>query len=128
MHEILAPILWVVEHDAIEPNSFGAATDSGKNGLLADTLDAEYIEHDAFTLYGLVMQNAKSFFAPGPSERKGSPGTQSDSPMLLRSRRIFDQYLVKVDPDLARHLTKIDIVPQIFLMCERAVHRPFVQC
>lgn len=114
MHEILAPVLWVVERDAVDPASIDTA-EAGDRKLL-DMLDAEHIEHDAFTLFGLIMQNAKPFYATGESEKRGGSGAQSDTPMLLRSRRIFEQYLPRVDPELGQHLTNIEIIPQIFLV------------
>jgi TBC1 domain family member 5 len=108
MHEVLAPILWVVERDAIEASSEDAAT---ADQALTDMLDANYIEHDTFTLYSLVMSTAKSFYAPT------EPGSASkETPMLQRSSRIFDRYLPKADPDLSAHLVKLEIVPQIFLL------------
>lgn len=105
MHEILAPLLWVVERDAIE--SIGPNLDH----TLADMLDSTYIEHDTHTLFALIMQTAKSYYAPA---ELGS--AQQDTPMLLRSSKIFDTYLPKADPELHAYLTKLEIVPQIFLL------------
>jgi TBC1 domain family protein 5 len=106
MHEILAPLLWVVERDAIELRS--TTTDQ----LLADMLDSRHIEHDSYTLFSIIMQTAQSFYAPAES---GS--TTKETPMLERSSRIFEQYLPKADPELYAHLVKLEIVPQIFLLC-----------
>lgn len=106
MHEVLAPLLWVVERDAVD-----ASANSGVDSTLADMLDSVYIEHDTHTLFALIMQTAKSFFAPADPE-----STSKESPMLARSSRIFDTYLPKADPELHAHLTKLDIVPQIFLL------------
>jgi TBC1 domain family protein 5 len=106
MHEVLAPLLWVVERDAVDID-----TESTVDQTLADMLDSTYIEHDTHTLFALIMQTAKSFFAPA------EPGsTTKETPMLARSSRIFDIYLPKVDPELHAHLIKLDIVPQIFLL------------
>ncbi|KAF1919142.1 rab-GTPase-TBC domain-containing protein [Ampelomyces quisqualis] len=108
MHEILAPLLWVVERDAIE------STGSSKrysDQLLTDILDSSYIEHDSHTLFSIIMQTAQSFYAPAET---GS--TAKDTPMLSRSSRIFDKYLPKADPALYAHLVKLEIVPQIFLL------------
>lgn len=113
MHEVLAPILWVVERDAIDSQSVERGNSNGTSGsLLRDMFDERFIEHDTFTLFGLVMRNAKFFYAPGDADS----GTQNDSPMLIRSKRIFEELLPRADPTLAAHLKKIDIVPQIFLM------------
>lgn len=119
MHEVLAPILWVVERDAVDSKSVQKERSIGTPGeLVQDMFDDRFIEHDASTLFGLVMQNAKSYYAPADGLRNPSQpaSSQNDSPMLVRSKRIFEEYLPKADPGLASHLVKIDIVPQIFLM------------
>ncbi|OAL52858.1 RabGAP/TBC [Pyrenochaeta sp. DS3sAY3a] len=108
MHEILAPLLWVVERDAIEIQ--GASTGT-KDQVLGDILNSAYIEHDTHTMFAIIMQTAKSFYAPAET---GS--TTKDTPMLARSSRIFEKYLPKADPELFAHLTKLEIVPQIFLL------------
>jgi TBC1 domain family protein 5 len=108
MHEILAPLLWVVERDAIEVTGQGTGT---VDHNLADMLDSGYIEHDTHMLFSIIMQTAKSFYAPAET---GS--TTNDTPMLARSARIFESYLPKADPELHDHLLKLEIVPQIFLL------------
>ena len=124
MHELLAPILWVVEQDAIDygndcDQNSGADTDS----LLKQTLDPAYIEHDAFTLLSLIMRPAKSFYELGePDRRSSTPSTgtgtpqHGTSPIVERSKRIHEVFLARLDPGLAKHLTDIEVLPQIFLM------------
>ncbi|KAF9690980.1 hypothetical protein EKO04_011128 [Ascochyta lentis] len=106
MHEVLAPLLWVVERDAVDMGAKGSVDQT-----LAEMLDSTYIEHDTHTLFALIMQTAKSFFAPADPT-----SSSKETPMLARSSRIFDVYLPKADPELHAHLTKLDIVPQIFLL------------
>lgn len=125
MHEILAPILWVVEQDAIDyGNSVEQhITDADGDALLKQTLDPAYIEHDAFTVLSLIMRTAKSFYELGEPDKRSStpssgtgtpqPGT---SPIVERSKRIHEVYLARLDPALAKHLTDIEVLPQIFLM------------
>jgi TBC1 domain family protein 5 len=108
MHEILAPLLWVVERDAINTTT----SDKGSSDpLLMDMLDSQYIEHDSHTLFSLIMQTAQSFYAPAET---GS--TTKETSMLARSSRIYENLLPKVDPELSAHLVKLEIVPQIFLL------------
>jgi TBC1 domain family protein 5 len=118
MHEVLAPILWVVERDAIDPGSIERGRNTGSESrLLHEICDNRFVEHDTFTLFQLVMKNAKFFYAPAEGGSGSSQSVpQNDTPMLIRSRRIFEQYLPMADPTLAAHLKKMDIVPQIFLM------------
>lgn len=106
MHEVLAPLLWVVERDAVDVNAKGSVDQT-----LVNILDSSYIEHDTHTLFAIIMQTAKYFFAPADAN-----STSMETPMLGRSSRIFDTYLPKADPELHAHLTKLDIVPQIFLL------------
>lgn len=104
MHELLAPILWVVECDAVKsmpPDSIEA-----EDALMLNVLDRRFVEHDAFTLFCAVMQTAKSFYEIGDSA----------SSIVDRSRRILDDDLGEVDPELAKHLQSIEILPQIFLL------------
>ncbi|KAF7510596.1 hypothetical protein GJ744_006208 [Endocarpon pusillum] len=104
MHELLAPILWVVHCDAIEASTI--PNSEAEDDLMLEVLDERFIEHDAFTLFCAVMQTAKSFYEIG----------DSTSPIVDRSRRIHDEYLGEVDPELANHLQVIQILPQIFLL------------
>lgn len=121
MHELLAPIVWVIERDALDSKRWERTDMGGFNDdkLLFEMLDQRYIEHDAFTLFGLVMQNAKSFYEPGsaPSERDSAQSLQeNEAPILIRIKRIDSRYLPNLDPELSDHLTKLDVVPQVFLM------------
>lgn len=125
MHELLAPVLWVVEKDAIEPRSLKKhrGSDGSDDGLLRDILDANFIEHDVFTLFSLIMQTARTFYELGDrdqgantSSSSSSSTPQKESPIIERSKRIHHDYLAKVDPELAERLTAMEILPQIFLM------------
>ena len=122
MHELLAPLLWVLEEDAIDyGNSGDQSSGSEADQLLKQMLDPAYIEHDAFTLLSLVMRSAKSFYELGEPDRKSSipsngTGQNGESPIVERSKRIHEVYLARFDPGLAKHLTDIEILPQIFLM------------
>jgi TBC1 domain family protein 5 len=113
MHELLAPVLWVVERDAIAPDDAGPT--------LHQALDARYVEHDTFTLFAEIMKSAKSFYDPAGVGTQnpatdGQRRVQTESAMLVRSRRIFSSLLPQYDPGLAAHLEELDISPQLFLM------------
>jgi TBC1 domain family member 5 len=124
MHEILAPILWVLEQDAIDFGNNGDPSPAPQSdSLMKQILDRACIEHDAFTLLSLIMRSAKSFYELGePDRRSSNPSTGSNtpqhgaSPIVERSKRIHEVYLARLDPELAKHLTDIEVLPQIFLM------------
>lgn len=126
MHEILAPVLWVVEKDALSEGSDASRSESS-DILMKEVLNAEYIEHDSFTLFSLVIRTAKSFYELGEPERSpslSSPSPQIASPIEQRSKRIHEVMLACLDPELATHLTQIEILPQIFLMYVLKGHKP----
>lgn len=119
MHEVLAPILWVLSEDGIALDGECHVDDV----VMFETLDASYIEHDAFTLFALLMQPAKSFYELGEPDAKPDITStalgqtqMSISPIVDRSKRIHEEYLARLDPELALHLTAIEVLPQIFLM------------
>ena len=117
MHEILAPIVWVISRDAIDlqKNEEGSDT-SGDDHLILALLSQKYVEHDAFTIFGIVMQTAKSFYEAAGSISQPGTSSSGSSAIVERSQKIHEQYLQRVDPELAAHLTAIDILPQIFVM------------
>lgn len=114
MHELLAPVLWIVEHDAIDKKSIDvSASHNRTDDLMLQVLDMEYTEHDAFTIFCAIMQTGKLFYE---QEAKKVPGVQSDiSPIVARSQHIHQVVLRAVDPELADHLQVTEILPQIFL-------------
>ena len=109
MHELLAPILWVIHQDAIDLAGV-PAFDKKTEGtdLMIEVLDGKFVEHDAFTLFCAVMQTAKGFYEVGEN--------RDSSPIIARSMRIHDEILNAIDPELALHLHVVGILPQIYSM------------
>lgn len=116
MHELLAPILYVVEHDAVD----AAAADILKSDkLMSQVLDHCFVEHDAFALFSRLMDRAASFYEVKDTAGSNlSPDNQSSGSSVIveKSRFIHEVCLNKVDPELSRHLINIDVLPQIFIM------------
>ena len=115
MHEVLAPIVWVVSRDAIDPASLSNYRPD-VDDLMVSNLDYNYIEHDAFTLFGAIMQTVKTSYEMGSTHEPTTSGLLNNSPIVERSKRIHEKYLHHTDPELAEHLTAIEILPQIFLI------------
>lgn len=113
MHELLAPVLWVVAHDAIDKASLFENQQSKDDEVLFQVLDANYIEHDSFTLFCAIMQTAKQFYEHNGLKNFGD--SKEPSPIIVHSQRIHQEVLRNVDADLADHLHAIEILPQIFL-------------
>ncbi|KAI1393709.1 RabGAP/TBC [Hypoxylon trugodes] len=118
MHELLAPVVYVVEQDAIDPGH--VSSDTPADPVMADMLNASFIEHDAFILFSKVMDHAKSFYevvetaANTPLTTFGQPSPISS--IVERSQYIHEVCLFKVDPELSTHLKNIEILPQVFLI------------
>lgn len=119
MHELLAPILWVVEQDAIDPSSSNIKDMTGSSSMVGQIFDAKFIAHDSFTLFSTVMRHAKESYQPSDGRiapSRSGISAREQSAIAPRSQHIMDSMLVNYDPDLAAHLKSIDIVPQVFLM------------
>ncbi|OTB08631.1 hypothetical protein M426DRAFT_316640 [Hypoxylon sp. CI-4A] len=118
MHELLAPIVYVVDQDAIDPA--GAAPDASADLRMVEMLDASFIEHDAFALFSKVMDNAKSFYEVNETAANASLAPfghhSSTSSIVEKSQYIHEVCLFKVDPQLSTHLKNIEILPQVFLI------------
>ncbi|KAL8903766.1 MAG: hypothetical protein Q9207_003726 [Kuettlingeria erythrocarpa] len=118
MHEVLAPLLWVISRDAIEPEGPTKSDndESPESKLISECLNPRFVEEDTFTLFGIIMQTVKSFYETGTATQTTPSPTASNSPIVERSRRVHEVYLRQADPDLADHLSAIGILPQIFLI------------
>ncbi|RFU79936.1 hypothetical protein TARUN_2280 [Trichoderma arundinaceum] len=125
MHELLAPILHVVEQDALDRASISADDDENDlEELMLTTIDSSYVEHDAFVLFSQLMENAQSFYevtdVPTPNQSVDGPSQprfpEQSSAIVERSKFIHEVCLQKIDPELAAHLTSVEVLPQIFLI------------
>ncbi|KAK3401238.1 RabGAP/TBC [Sordaria brevicollis] len=111
MHELLAPIVHVLTQDALDHKTVAAADEKeGVDTLMLDMLDSAYVEHDAYTIFSMLMSRASAFYEVG-SDKTGEQNT-----IVEKSRHIHDELLMQVDPELASHLKEIEILPQIFLI------------
>lgn len=114
MHELLAPILWVVDRDAIDPKSREQIIPTGEleNSML-QLLDSEFIEHDAFNLFCSVMQSTRIYYEH--NTHRSMNGQADALPIVLQCEHIHNDLLVATDLELADHLQALEILPQIFL-------------
>ncbi|KAI1096319.1 RabGAP/TBC [Rostrohypoxylon terebratum] len=118
MHELLAPIVYVLEQDSVDPASL--ASDSSADPRMLEMLDASFIEHDAFTIFSRVMDRARLFYEV--AESPANPPLTSiiqpspTSSIVEKSQYIHEVCLYKVDPELSTHLKNIEILPQVFLI------------
>lgn len=120
MHELLAPIVYVLDQDAIDP--VDAASKASADLAMVEMLDATFIEHDAFALFSKLMDHAKVFYEVGEpaskdsSSRSGLGQQPPTSTIVEKSQYIHEVCLRQVDPELSDHLKNIEVLPQVFLM------------
>ncbi|KAL4780775.1 rab-GTPase-TBC domain-containing protein [Aspergillus varians] len=114
MHELLAPILWVIDRDAIEPESLVEFMSTGQDDdLMLQLLNPEYIEHDAFSLFCSVMQSTRVYYEH--NTHRSANGQADAIPIVLQCERIHNDLLMATDLELADYLQALDVLPQIFL-------------
>ncbi|KIW96515.1 uncharacterized protein Z519_03584 [Cladophialophora bantiana CBS 173.52] len=107
MHELLAPIVWVVQQDAVDLTSVSEADKKAEGvDFMTEVLDGKFVEHDSFNLFCALMQTAKAFYEVGEN--------YDSSSIVARSKRIHDDFLNAIDPELALHLHVLGILPQIY--------------
>lgn len=116
-HEIAAVALWVVYEDRLDPNGREGGERRRDEEDMRETLDAEYINHDAYALFNAVMASAKAWYELG-----GAGGSSSseqmvgNSPIVQKSKYIHETLLMVTDPELSTHLKDLDVLPQVFMM------------
>lgn len=111
MHELLAPIVYVVAQDAIDRNAI--AVGDAVDPAMVDILDSCFVEHDAYALFSKVMGRASTFYEVGSGP--GSTASERNT-IVEKSKHIHEVALMKIDRELATHLQNIEVLPQIFLM------------
>ncbi|KAH8692892.1 putative TBC domain protein [Talaromyces proteolyticus] len=113
MHELLAPVLWVVERDAVKLELPVTTHIDGDDDSMLHMLDAKYIEHDSFSIFCSIMQTARSFYEH--TEEKMVNGHAEITPIVRLCEHIHNELLMIADNELGSHLNSIEILPQIFL-------------
>ncbi|PYH40949.1 GTPase-activating protein GYP6 [Aspergillus saccharolyticus JOP 1030-1] len=114
MHEVLAPLLWVVDRDAIETHPLKESGEAeASDDAMLQLLDASYVEHDSFALFCSVMQNVRVYYEH--NRTRSSNGQMDVIPIVHQCERLHNELLVTADLELADHLQTLEILPQIFL-------------
>ena len=123
MHEVLAPVLWVVYQDSVDVKTVSdSKRDEEGIDFMLEVLDSRHVEADstflmrtsegivltmiAFNLFCAMMQTCKTFYETGEG--------RDSSAIVTQSEHIHKELLGAVDPDLSIHLEVVGVVPQIF--------------
>ncbi|CAD7084937.1 unnamed protein product [Hermetia illucens] len=126
MHEILAPILFVMHSDHQALQHVQEVT-KDIDPILADVLDPQYLESDCYCIFSRVMSKIESYYRivnMVPNSQGYFP-TQSELPspdtplppeneVIGQLNFIRDKILAKTDLHLHNHLLKLDIPLHIF--------------
>ncbi|RUP47794.1 rab-GTPase-TBC domain-containing protein, partial [Jimgerdemannia flammicorona] len=125
MHELLAPVLLVVDQDSVELVE-GATDLDPTTDVLLQTLDRAHVEHDAFSLFTQVMKSAKTWYEfndevfNSSRQRKQARvyvlfyAAAKLNPVVMECHRIHHEFLRTVDPQLYGHLERLGIEPQLY--------------
>ena len=120
MHELLAPLLYAVDFDSLDPtppSPFNPSSDQA-----AELCDREWIAADAHALFEAIMSNIGSWYEwQEPPMPLPSAGGQIDlkpyvAPIVSTCREVYDQCLKSCDPALWSALLRSQIEPQIYGM------------
>ncbi|XP_017040027.1 TBC1 domain family member 5 [Drosophila ficusphila] len=126
MHEILAPIIFVVYSDHQSLLHFSELAKTDINPTLLDVLDPAYLEADTYSLFSRLMASVESYYrvsnlvsTPGGhiEQRAESPGdneTPSEAEVISQLNFIRDKILAKQDQHLHHYLQKMEIPLHIF--------------
>ncbi|ODQ50794.1 RabGAP/TBC [Saitoella complicata NRRL Y-17804] len=102
MHELLAPILFAVQGDALPPPSSTPDQD-----VLHHTCSETHVEADTYILFSKLMEHTKSFYLTTSTP-------ENPAPIIATTNNIQNKLLPILDPDLHHHLTSLQIEPQIW--------------
>lgn len=126
MHEILAPIIFVIHSDH---QSYLFAQENGLNEIeIKELMDSTYLEHDSFNLFSHIMERIESWYDtnsirdtnPNKNEYVNVEPFSDDldfacfSKIGIKLRMITEQILRRHDGKLYQHLKELKIAPQIY--------------
>ncbi|XP_016950348.1 TBC1 domain family member 5 [Drosophila biarmipes] len=126
MHEILAPIIFVVYSDHQSLLHFSELAKTDINPTLLDVLDPAYLEADTYSLFSRLMASVESYYrvsnlvsTPGGhieqrAESPGDNGTPTEAEVIGQLNFIRDKILAKQDQHLHHYLQKMEIPLHIF--------------
>ncbi|XP_016971318.2 TBC1 domain family member 5 [Drosophila rhopaloa] len=126
MHEILAPIIFVVYSDHQSLLHFSELAKTDINPTLLDVLDPAFLEADTYSLFSRLMASVESYYrvsnlvsTPGGhiEQRAETPGDNeapTEAEVISQLNFIRDKILAKQDQHLHHYLQKMEIPLHIF--------------
>lgn len=118
MHELLAPLLYAIDFDSLDPASASSSLDPE----LVELCDPTWIAADAHALFSIVMGHVGTWYewqeppaAPVPADGQVEI-KPFIAPIVTICNTIHGEYLQKSDPALWAKLKESQIEPQIYGM------------
>ncbi|KAH9493756.1 TBC1 domain family member 5 isoform X2 [Dermatophagoides farinae] len=124
MHEILAPIIFVIHSDH---QSFLFAQENGLDEEeIKELMDSKYLEHDSYFLFAYIMERIESWYDNNSiktirkNEYVNMEPFSNDvdfncySKIGIKLKMITEQILRRHDEKLFTHLKELKIAPQIY--------------
>jgi len=117
MHEILAPLLFVLHCDHQALLHVLEQSSSDISVLIKKILDPVYLEADVYSLFNIIMEIMKDYYNINDyimsvfehSEPVKVASSASESEVVRKLSKIRDKMLTKHDPELYGHLLDLDI-------------------
>jgi hypothetical protein len=120
MHELLAPILFLFEQQALTADAAAAvdaATAAAACPSYAPLLDAEHVEADAFAAFHGLMSLVQDWFVQPPRRAPGAPpAPESRNHVVDKCEAIQGRLLRQKDAELAAHLDALRVLPQLYML------------
>lgn len=107
MHEVLAPIYFILHQDALDLSD-------GSSPVMS-LWDKQFLEHDAYALFSMLMIHLTDSFAPPQRPAKGA-GPPKPSGVVQRCERLQNELLRDKDYQLYIHLQSCQVQPQLYAM------------
>ncbi|XP_022221878.2 TBC1 domain family member 5 [Drosophila obscura] len=126
MHEILAPIIFVIYSDHQSLLHFSEIAKTDINETLLNVLDPAYLEADTYSIFSRLMASVESYYrvsnlvsTPGGhieqlNEASSDTEQQTEVEVISQLNRIRDKILAKQDQHLHHYLLKMEIPLHIF--------------
>ena len=119
MHEVLAVVYWCTDLDSLDESPARQFPANNHEDLAKNVLSRRHVEHDAFSLYSVLMTNMLSWYDPAMSVSLSSMPSMNGQPSSLVQPVVakcahIHELLKKVDFELWRRMEELQIEPQIY--------------
>lgn len=124
MHELLAPIVYVLHKDT----SICQYLEGSSLKVAKFLMDSNFLEHDAFALFVQLMDQTETWYLQVPvagrcernkfldphAEPFADQELMPSTAIVKKLNRIQEHMLRKYDPELWVHMKNLDITPQVY--------------